>query len=140
MSLAASCLCTNIPAEKSISDCVLANCTYQELVKVEKVQYDLCYDEPKPSRRANIYAVTIILTVLTIIMVAVRCWSRYSVSKQFWWDDWFVIFSTACFLGLQANNLWGVGMGFGVHVWNVNPILNKKLYQVHFLPTFKVID
>jgi hypothetical protein len=108
-------------------------------VKVEKLQYDLCYDEPRPSRRANIYAVTIILTFFTILMVVLRCWSRYTVSKQFWWDDWFVIFSTICFLGLQASNLWGVGMGFGVHVWNVNPSLNKKLYQVCFVKLCKLL-
>ena len=125
-----SCLCLNIQAESKIADCVVRNCTYTELVKVEKVQYELCHDEPKPSRSASILAVTITLAVLVITFVALRCWSRHTVSKEFWWDDWFLLFSTSLFLALQGANIWGVKMGFGVHVWNVNPDLNVKLYQV----------
>jgi hypothetical protein len=136
----ASCLCTNADAERKISNCVLANCTYAELVQVEKLQYSLCYNEPKDSRRANLLAVTVILTILTLFMVVTRCWSRYSVSKEFWWDDWFILFSTACYIALQANQFWGVYLGFGVHVWNVNPDLNELLFKVCYSKFFDLVS
>lgn len=79
--------------ERKVSNCVLANCTYEELVQIETLQYELCHDEPRPSRRGNLVAVTVVLTVITTLMVALRCWSRYTISKQFWWDDWFILFS-----------------------------------------------
>lgn len=69
---------------------------------------------------------------MVIIFVALRCWSRYTVSKEFWWDDWFLLGSTTLFLTLQGVNIWGVKMGPGVHVWNVNPDLNVQLYQVAY--------
>lgn len=130
LSALSSCLCLNIEAESNIANCIVTKCNYTELVKVEKVQYELCYAEPEPSRRGNILAVTITLACAAIIFVGLRCWSRYSISRQFWWDDWLLLVSTSFFLGLQAVNMWGVKMGFGLHVWNVNPDLNTRLYQV----------
>ncbi|KAE9382122.1 hypothetical protein N431DRAFT_317320, partial [Stipitochalara longipes BDJ] len=128
-----SCLCLNIQAESKIARCVVTNCNYTELVKVEKAQYELCYGEPEPSRRSSILAVTIILACLVIIFVGLRCWSRYTISKEFWWDDWILLLATVFFLALQAVNIWGVEIGFGVHVWNVNPDNNVKLYQYEWI-------
>jgi hypothetical protein len=52
------------------------------------------------------------------------------VSKEFWWDDWMLLLATGLFLALQAVNIWGIKIGFGVHVWNVNSDKNVALYQV----------
>jgi hypothetical protein len=128
-----SCVCLNLVAESKMANCVVRNCNYSELVKVEKAQYELCYGQPKPSRSGSILAATIALACLVIIFVGLRFWSRYTISKKFWWDDWFLLASTLLFLVLQAVNVWGVQMGFGVHVWNTNPGLNEKLYQVSIL-------
>jgi len=108
---------------------------------VEKAQYELCYGEPEPSRKSSIMAVTIILACLVIVFISLRCWSRYTISKEFWWDDWILLLATMLFLGLQALNVWGVNIGFGVHVWNVNSDNNVELYQVgnhytYFIPAF----
>ncbi|KAN0121837.1 hypothetical protein V8E51_000163 [Hyaloscypha variabilis] len=128
-----SCLCLNIQAESKIAKCVVTNCNYTELVKVEKAQYELCYGEPEPSRRSNILAVTIILACMVIFFVVLRCLSRHTVSKEFWWDDWMLLLATGLFLALQAVNIWGVKIGFGVHVWNVNSDNNVALYQYEWI-------
>jgi hypothetical protein len=67
---------------------------------------------------------------MVILFVVLRCLSRHTVSKEFWWDDWMLLLATGLFLALQAVNIWGVKIGFGVHVWNVNSDNNVALYQV----------
>ncbi len=97
------------------------------------VQYELCFDEPEPSRRGNILGVTLALACLVIGFVGLRCLSRYSISKQFWWDDWVLMASASLFLGLLAVNVWGLKLGFGLHFWNTNPNLIILLYKVSSL-------
>ncbi|KAH8654646.1 hypothetical protein BGZ60DRAFT_332854, partial [Tricladium varicosporioides] len=121
--LLSECLCLNIHTESWISECVLNNCTYKELVLVETAQHELCIDQPRPSRRPNLYGAAITLSVIVICFVALRVWSRWSITRQFWWDDWVLLVATVS----------GTWLGFGWHVWNVDPRRNIVLYQFQWI-------
>lgn len=97
---------------------------------MEKSQQVLCEGYPRPSLGPALLITTVVFAVLVIVFVALRCWSRYSISREFWWDDWFLIGSAVLQLSLQGAIIWGVEMGFGLHVWNVNSDLNVALYKV----------
>ena len=50
-----------------------------------------------PNRGPEIVAVSVILTILSIIALALRVWSRFiSKNQGFWWDDWFALASLVC--------------------------------------------
>ena len=50
-----------------------------------------------PSRGPEIVAVSVVLTILSTIALALRVWSRFiSKNQGFWWDDWFALASLVC--------------------------------------------
>ena len=52
---------------------------------------------PDLARAPEIVAVSVVLTILSIMAVALRVWSRFiSKNQGFWWDDWFALASLVC--------------------------------------------
>lgn len=41
------------------------------------------------TRQPLIYAVTGIVTVLTLVVLSLRIWARRIAKARFWWDDWY---------------------------------------------------
>jgi hypothetical protein len=55
---------------------------------------ELCASYPKESRSAEVRRVAIILSALTLPIVALRCFSRWAITRQIWYDDWAVLVAT----------------------------------------------
>ena len=52
---------------------------------------------PGPNHGPEIIAVSVFLTILSIMALALRVWSRLiSKNQGFWWDDWFALASLVC--------------------------------------------
>ena len=50
-----------------------------------------------PNRGPMIVAVSAVLTILSVMALALRVWSRLiSKDHRFWWDDWFALSSLVC--------------------------------------------
>jgi hypothetical protein len=98
------CFCGSIPFQLSLSTCVQQNCTFDNQVRelttsfpisitklttqgAADVGNELCAGTPKPSRSAEIQRDTIILAAVTYPIVALRCYQRWSIAHQTWWDD-----------------------------------------------------
>jgi hypothetical protein len=57
----------------------------------------LCQIRPQPTKQPRLLAASITLGTAVAIFVVLRCYSRYSISKQFWWDDWLLILAAVSF-------------------------------------------
>lgn len=115
------CFCANIPGQSQITTCMTKKCPFNEL-KVSEVSLTIiCAGQPRPTRRPQLYAFTITSSLIVCVFVTLRCYSNYHISKTFWWDDGFLLISSAFFLCFQSVTLWGVSVGFGLHVWNSDP-------------------
>ena len=52
---------------------------------------------PDPTRGPDIVAIAVVMTIVSILALALRVWSRLiSKSQGFWWDDWFALSSLVC--------------------------------------------
>ena len=61
---------------------------------------------PDPTRGPDVVAVSIVMTVLSIMALALRVWSRLmSRNQNFWWDDWFALASLVCAAHYQDHQL-----------------------------------
>ncbi|KUJ23923.1 uncharacterized protein LY89DRAFT_726973 [Mollisia scopiformis] len=127
------CLCLHLEGLSTIATCIFKKCNYTDLVVVEKATEVLCEGEPRPDRKPELLGTTIALAIIVLVFVGLRFWSRFTVSRQFWWDDWFVLLGTICQIGTDCAMFWGISMGFGVHVWNVDSKLNVPLYQFEWI-------
>jgi hypothetical protein len=51
----------------------------------------LCAGFPIESRGYDLTLANIVLASLTLPAIALRCYSRYVIARELWWDDWTII-------------------------------------------------
>jgi hypothetical protein len=59
--------------------------------EVSVLNGELCAGIPTQYRGWEVIIVGIVFGIITVIIVALRCYSRYLIAKSFWWDDWTII-------------------------------------------------
>ncbi|KAI8626980.1 hypothetical protein F5Y19DRAFT_477873 [Xylariaceae sp. FL1651] len=87
-------------------------------------------DHPADDRGPSLRAFAIVITVLTMIALAFRLWSRsfcatsYPTSKaRFWWDDWFALATGIFVLSQLAVTFVMIDQaGTGRHMWTLNSV------------------
>ncbi|CAI4214272.1 unnamed protein product, partial [Parascedosporium putredinis] len=127
-----SCSCTNIPLQASISACVQTSCHFDDQAKTSILVGQICAPFPRESRRDEVKAAAIACLVLTVVVVFLRCLSRFAVSSRLWWDDWTTLLATALLIALTSVKIAGAGFGFGLHYWNVNPANAETIFQLFY--------
>jgi hypothetical protein len=55
------------------------------------LQAIICKGVPQPSRSNEIIHTIVILSVFTFPILCLRCFSRWSITRQLWWDDWMAV-------------------------------------------------
>jgi hypothetical protein len=65
----------------------------------------LCAGFPAQSRGSEAIIAGITFTSITLPLILLRCWSRYSIAKELWWDDWTILVSGVCYTRCFNLNL-----------------------------------
>ena len=60
-------------------------------VDATNLQASTCEGVPQPSRSDEIIRTMIALSAITFPILGLRCFSRWSIARQLWWDDWMAI-------------------------------------------------
>ncbi|KAF6796956.1 integral membrane protein [Colletotrichum sojae] len=106
------CVCTNVPLQAGVSQCVQTSCEFSDQygtdlgsasfsswhrdstrlltsnVDTALVSQELCRGYPTQSRRRYSRVFSIALPTISATIVGLRCWARYTVTQKLWWDDW----------------------------------------------------
>ncbi|WQF86882.1 Putative extracellular membrane protein, CFEM [Colletotrichum destructivum] len=130
---AADCLCLNIPLQSDLSTCVQLNCHFEDQARAASLETSLCAAYPKESRSHEVKTIAIALSVITFPVVALRCISRWMITRRLWWDDWTAVFATVLLAGLAGIEIASADLGFGTHYWNVELAAGTKLIQLFYV-------
>lgn len=65
-----------------------------ECVGAAQLETNLCAAYPKESRSNEVKIIAIALSVITFPVVALRCISRWMITRRLWWDDWTAVVAT----------------------------------------------
>jgi hypothetical protein len=112
-----NCICTNVELARTLSACMLANCTMVDTLGAVKVQSDIC-NFSQASKRTEMFMCTGIIYPLAIFLVALRIAGKL-VSKHVSMDDWLVV-AALLLLALPVGCVLEMTkIGFGKHLWNL---------------------
>jgi hypothetical protein len=100
-------ICPDIVTQRKISACTQTNCNYTEQVSklkltmvclikliikaVVELSSAICSGYPVASRSEEMQRTAIALLIVTSLFVILRLYSRFSVLRSLWWDDWVII-------------------------------------------------
>lgn len=134
-----TCICPSQRLIKITAQCLLAKCTLEESVEVDKVQAALC-ERPYQSRNHLIRVISIVTAVFSYTVISLRLATRYFLHQKYRWDDFFIIAAAgadAVFLnfGVEFEH-----HGFGEHTWEIDiNIIPQLLYWFYICEMFYII-
>lgn len=70
-------------------------------VGAASLETSLCAAYPKESRSHEVKTIAIVLSVITFPVVALRCISRWMITRRLWWDDWTAVFATVSLISRE---------------------------------------
>jgi hypothetical protein len=112
-----NCICTNAELARTLSACMLANCTMADTLGAIKVQADIC-NFSRESKRTEMFMYTGIIYPLAIFLVALRIAGKI-VLKHLSMDDGLVV-SSLLLLALPVGCVLEMTkIGFGKHLWDL---------------------
>ena len=74
--------------------------------------------------------VGLVFVPLSLIAVALRCYSRYAVARQFGYDDFIMVVAAVFLIALVVLALYSTTTCFGRHLWDIDPLKVTELLKV----------
>ncbi|KAH6954594.1 hypothetical protein DER45DRAFT_646342 [Fusarium avenaceum] len=115
------CLCADPKLKTDVASCVQSNCLPREALSTLNVTSIAC-DFPIRDKHMDFEILAIVMGSMTVIVVALRFFSKLHYERRFRLDDYLVVF---CFVLNVANTvlcIYGLsGNGLGRDTWKVSP-------------------
>ncbi|KAK8076363.1 Satratoxin biosynthesis SC1 cluster protein 4 [Apiospora phragmitis] len=143
------CLCTNHDLLLDVVVCVESACGLEDSIKASKAREQLCASYPKESRVLQVKVVSCVAIALTFPIVIARLVARYTISGTLLGDDIVIVLASvrerttlggnqvssshkAKIFAISADALiLATGfLGFGLHLWDVDPAKVTALLQL----------
>ncbi|KAI9035645.1 Phosphotransferase enzyme family protein [Aspergillus affinis] len=80
------------------------------------------------TRQPNLYASSILPFVVAVLCVGLRFWCRWKNTAGLWFDDWLILASLGCGVGLTASLLWWIPRALGRHIQTFGPNATEEAY------------
>ncbi|KAK1956029.1 hypothetical protein LY78DRAFT_707871 [Colletotrichum sublineola] len=128
----ADCVCTNVPLQARVSECVQKACEFPDQVATVRITQKLCRSYPKQAYRHYDKIFSIALPSLTIVIVALRCVARIQVTKTLWWDDATALIALGFVIVLSGVGLASANLGYGSHYWDIDPTKGKAILKIFY--------
>ncbi|CZR54594.1 uncharacterized protein PAC_04478 [Phialocephala subalpina] len=126
--------CTNITLQASLSACIQGRCNYTEQAQVAVVDRQLCEGTPIQNRAWGVAIVGLVCGPLALLAIALRCYSRYSITKYLGWDDWLAVATGVVLIPIIVLDCYnGLVNGYGRHYWNINPLRVTELLKIFYV-------
>ncbi|KAK6203885.1 hypothetical protein LQW54_008692 [Pestalotiopsis sp. IQ-011] len=84
------------------------------------------------TRQPNLYASSTIPCAIALICVGLRVWCRRRRGAGMWFDDWLILASAACAIGLTATLFWWIPRALGKHIQTFGPNVMEDLLIADF--------
>jgi hypothetical protein len=68
-----------------------------KMIALAVANNQLCAGFPVQSRGSETVIVGAVFISITLPIILLRCWSRYSIAKELWWDDWTILAAGVCY-------------------------------------------
>ncbi|KAI0998903.1 hypothetical protein K3495_g9293 [Podosphaera aphanis] len=126
------CKCNNPEIYEKTTTCVLKNCSLSHGVLLSKVQAEICH-RPQQSRqdviRMSLIGPAIIVTITSILRY-ISCWK---VRGGLFLEDYLIFVAILMYWVLQSLIFRIVDLGFGTHVYQLNPELVGQILKLFFI-------
>ncbi|KAK8117448.1 uncharacterized protein PG998_005729 [Apiospora kogelbergensis] len=104
-----------------------------ELAESSKVRAQLCDSYPKESQVLQVKITSSVAIALTIPIVIARLVARLTISGRLFSDDLVIVLASALALSADALILATGFLGFGQHLWDVDPANATALLQLVYV-------
>ncbi|KAG6359380.1 hypothetical protein INS49_012901 [Diaporthe citri] len=117
-----SCICSNVTLLTTLSGCTRLACEVPDQIVGENGLGQICRDAPLfvESQATFLKVLAIMAMALAIPSIGLRWYARYQ-SSTLGVDDYLALLATIALLAVSAVQLASSFIGFGVHVWVVDP-------------------
>lgn len=134
-----TCQCASTRLYQITAECMMANCTLEEAVDLDKVSAAIC-ERPYESRNYLIHVTSIVCMVITYTAVGIRLVTRYCLHQSYRLDDWFILGAAVTDAVFTGFGIAFERHGFGEHVWEINvDMIPQLLYWFYLCEVFYVI-
>ncbi|KAK8108557.1 Satratoxin biosynthesis SC1 cluster protein 4 [Apiospora sp. TS-2023a] len=124
------CFCTDHELSLDIAVCVESSCSMEDSIKASEVRQQLCAPYPRESRVLQVKIISSIAIALTFPIVIARLVARYSISGKLFGDDIVIVLASILAISADALILSTGFLGFGLHLWDVDPANAPALLQI----------
>jgi len=128
----ANCVCTNVPLQARVSECVQKACEFPDQVATVHITQNLCRDYPKQEYRRYSRVFSIVLPSFTAATVVLRCVARIQVAKRLWWDDATALIALGFLIVASGIGLASSSLGYGSHYWDIDPNNGKAILKMFY--------
>ncbi|KAE9364028.1 hypothetical protein N431DRAFT_550668 [Stipitochalara longipes BDJ] len=125
--------CQNITVQTPLWACLQRSCTFQEQSQYYATTLPICFGQPIPSRGLPALIEPAVLGPVTLLAVATRLYSRYTISKTFGADDYLILAAGSIYTGTIVLYIFNTTLGFGKHSWNIDPLNIKVLLLIFYI-------
>ncbi|KAK2051852.1 integral membrane protein [Colletotrichum caudatum] len=129
----ADCMCTNIPLQARVSECVQKGCGFPDQVATVHLTQNFCRDYPKQGHRRYHEVLSIGLPSLTAAIVILRCVARIHVAKRLWWDDGTALLALGFIIVMSGLGMVNSNLGYGYHYWDIDPNNGKTILKIFYV-------
>lgn len=126
------CKCNNPDVYQKTTKCVLQNCSLSQGVILSKVHAEIC-QRPQQSRQDTIRLSLIGPAIIVLITSITRYLSCWKVRGEFFLEDYLIFIALLMYCILQGLVFRIVDLGFGTHVYQLNPVLVGQILKIFFI-------
>ncbi|KAK8061045.1 hypothetical protein PG997_015266 [Apiospora hydei] len=102
----------------------------EDSIQASQVREQLCAPYPKESRVLQVKITSSVAIALTFPIVIARLVARYTISGKLFGDDIIIVLASILALSADALILATGFLGFGLHLWDVDPAHAPALLQL----------
>lgn len=129
-----SCICSNVTLLTTLSGCTRLSCELPDQILGENSLGQTCRGAPLflESQATFLKALAIVAMVLAVPSIGLRWYARCK-SSTLGVDDYLALLATIALIAVSAVQLASSFIGFGVHVWVVDPRMAIPLLRLYWV-------
>ncbi|KAG8168958.1 hypothetical protein KVR01_001707 [Diaporthe batatas] len=129
-----SCICSNVTLLTTLSGCTRLSCEVSDQILGENALGQTCRGAPLfvESQATFLKVLAIAAIVLAVPSIGLRWYARCK-SSTLGVDDYLALLATIALIAVSAVQLGSAFIGFGVHVWVVDPRMAIPLLRLYWV-------
>ncbi|CZT12658.1 uncharacterized protein RAG0_16400 [Rhynchosporium agropyri] len=127
-------ICLNETLEATAAACVFARCDFDGQKQFANVKRKFCVGIPIQNRAWAVTIVGILFASISVVAMALRVYSRYSIVHILGVDDWLACAAVILLIPYTVINIYnGQINGYGRHFWDLDPAKVQNMLQMFYV-------